>query len=45
VLDKYLQAVEGDGAEISHEWRIEVELARGSLDGANTAAKCVHLIL
>ncbi|KAJ7272532.1 hypothetical protein B0H12DRAFT_583920 [Mycena haematopus] len=40
-LDKCLQGIEGEGGEIPTEWRlwrVELELARGNLDGANTAA-------
>ena len=41
-LDKCLQGIEGEGGEIPTEWRlwrVELELARGSWDAANTAAK------
>lgn len=41
-LDKCLQAIEGEGGEIPAEWRIwrvELELARGSWEAANMAAK------
>ncbi|KAK7031447.1 hypothetical protein R3P38DRAFT_3393378 [Favolaschia claudopus] len=40
-LDKCLQGIEGEGGEIPVEWRlwrVELELARGSIEGANTAA-------
>ncbi|KAJ7230506.1 hypothetical protein GGX14DRAFT_583593 [Mycena pura] len=40
-LDKCLQGIEGEGGDIPTEWRlwrVELELARGNLDGANTAA-------
>ncbi|TFK37408.1 hypothetical protein BDQ12DRAFT_705873 [Crucibulum laeve] len=40
-LDKCLQAIEGEGGEIPAEWRIwriELELARGNWDAANSAA-------
>ncbi|KAJ7460673.1 hypothetical protein FB451DRAFT_1096425 [Mycena latifolia] len=40
-LDKCLQGIEGEGGEIPTEWRlwrVELELARGNLEGANTAA-------
>ena len=41
-LDKCFQGIEGEGGEIPIEWRVwrvELELARGSWDAANTAAK------
>jgi DnaJ family protein C protein 7 len=41
-LDQCLKAIEGEGGEIPTEWRIwriELELARGNWDGANTSAK------
>ena len=41
-LDKCLQGIEGEGGEIPIEWRIwriELEVARGNWDGANTSAK------
>ncbi|KAJ7089731.1 hypothetical protein B0H15DRAFT_269331 [Mycena belliarum] len=40
-LDKCLQGIEGEGGEIPTEWRlwrVELELARGNLEGANNAA-------
>ncbi|KAJ6469745.1 hypothetical protein C8R47DRAFT_766780 [Mycena vitilis] len=40
-LDKCLQGIEGEGGEIPTEWRlwrVELELARGNLEAANTAA-------
>ncbi|KAF7309458.1 hypothetical protein MIND_00316600 [Mycena indigotica] len=40
-LDKCLQGIEGEGGEIPIDWRlwrIELELARGNLDSANSAA-------
>ncbi|KAG6829473.1 hypothetical protein H0H87_011344 [Tephrocybe sp. NHM501043] len=40
-LDKCLQAIEGEGAEIPTEWRtwrVELELAKGNWDAANIAA-------
>ena len=43
-LDKCLQSIDGEGGEIPTEWRVwrvELELARGSWDAANAAAKCV----
>lgn len=43
-LDRCLQAVEAEGSEIPTEWRqwrVELELARGNWDGANSAAKWV----
>lgn len=43
-LDKCLQSIEGQGGEVPAEWRlwrIELDLARGNWDAANTAAKCV----
>ena len=41
-LDQCLQGIEGEGGEIPIEWRIwriELELARGNWEGANTSAK------
>lgn len=41
-LDQCLQGIEGEGGEIPIEWRIwriELELARGNWDAANTSAK------
>ena len=41
-LDKCLQGIEGEGGEIPIEWRIwkiELDLAKGNLGGANTSAK------
>jgi DnaJ family protein C protein 7 len=43
-LDRCFTSIEGEGSEIPTEWRVwrvEMELARGNLDQANTAAKCV----
>lgn len=43
-LDKCLQTIEAEGGEIPLEWRIwkiELELSRKNLEGANSAAKCV----
>lgn len=43
-LDKCLQAVDGEGAEVPVEWRVwrvQVELGRGNWDAAGTAAKYV----
>jgi hypothetical protein len=43
-LDRCLRVVEAEGSEIPIEWRVwrvEIELARGNWDGANSAAKCV----
>ncbi|KAF9233480.1 hypothetical protein BU15DRAFT_80089 [Melanogaster broomeanus] len=40
-LDKCLQSIEGEGGEVPTQWRlwrIELELARGNCDAANTAA-------
>ncbi|KAJ7355631.1 protein prenylyltransferase [Mycena albidolilacea] len=40
-LDKCLQGIEGEGGEIPTDWRlwrVELELARGNLEAANTAA-------
>ncbi|EIM80318.1 TPR-like protein [Stereum hirsutum FP-91666 SS1] len=40
-LDKCLQSIEGQGGEVPAEWRlwrIELDLARGNWDAANTAA-------
>ncbi|KAF7356927.1 hypothetical protein MVEN_01028600 [Mycena venus] len=40
-LDKCLQGIEGEGGEIPTEWRlwrVELELARGNIEAANTAA-------
>jgi DnaJ family protein C protein 7 len=40
-LDKCLQSIEADGGEVPTQWRlwrIELELARGNCDAANTAA-------
>ncbi|KAJ6624856.1 hypothetical protein B0H10DRAFT_2004434 [Mycena sp. CBHHK59/15] len=40
-LDKCLQGIEGEGGEIPSDWRlwrVELELARGNLEGANIAA-------
>ena len=45
-LDRCLQAVEAEGSEIPTEWRlwrVELELARGNWESANSAAKCVFL--
>ena len=41
-LDQCFQGIEGEGGEIPIEWRIwkiELELAKGNWDGANTRAK------
>jgi DnaJ family protein C protein 7 len=41
-LDACLQGIEGEGGEIPIEWRIwriELDLARGNWDGANSSAK------
>lgn len=41
-LDKCLNGIEGEGEEIPTEWkvwRLEMELAKGNLDTANSAAK------
>lgn len=41
-LDQCLQGIEGEGGEIPIEWRIwriELDLAKGNWDGANTSAK------
>ena len=46
-LDKCFQGIEGEGSEVPAEWRVwrvELELTRGNLDAAETAAKCVHLV-
>lgn len=43
-LDKCFQGIEGEGSEVPPEWRVwrvELELVRGQLDAAETAAKCV----
>jgi hypothetical protein len=43
-LDRCLRVVEAEGSEIPIEWRVwrvEIELARGNWDGANSAAKYV----
>jgi DnaJ family protein C protein 7 len=43
-LDRCLQVVEAEGSETPTEWRVwrvEIELARGNWDGANSAAKYV----
>lgn len=43
-LDRCLRVVEAEGSETPIEWRawrVEIELARGNWDGANSAAKCV----
>jgi hypothetical protein len=42
--ERCLRVVEAEGSEIPIEWRIwrvEIELARGNWDGANSAVKCV----
>jgi len=44
-LDRCLRVVEAEGTEIPIEWRVwrvEIELARGNWDGANSAAKYVY---
>lgn len=41
-LDKCLQSIDGEGGEVPTQWRlwrVELELARGNWDAANTAAK------
>jgi DnaJ family protein C protein 7 len=41
-LDQCLQGIEGEGGEVPIEWRIwriELELARGNWEAANTGAK------
>lgn len=46
-LDRCLRAVEAEGSEIPIEWRIwrvEIELARGNWDGANSSVKCVFFL-
>ena len=43
-LERCLGAVEAEGSEIPIEWRIrwiEIELAQGNWDGANSAVECV----
>jgi DnaJ family protein C protein 7 len=43
-LDRCLAVVEAEGSEIPIEWRlwrVEIELARGNWDSANSAAKYV----
>lgn len=47
-LDRCLGVVEAEGSEIPIEWRlwrVEIELARGNWDSANSAAKYVALSL
>ena len=47
-LDKCLCVVGAEGSEIPVEWRVwrvEIELARGNWDGANSVAKCVPFCL
>jgi DnaJ family protein C protein 7 len=47
-LDRCLRVVEAEGSEIPIEWRVwrvEIELARGNWDGANSAAKWVPFAL
>jgi DnaJ homolog subfamily C member 7 len=47
-LDKCLQGIESEGEEVPTDWRIwrvELELAKGNWENANSAAKCVFLIL
>ena len=47
-LERCLRVVEAEGSEIPIEWRIwrvEIELARGNWDGANSAVKCVAFSL
>jgi DnaJ homolog subfamily C member 7 len=47
-LDRCLLAIEAEGSELPTEWRlwqVEIELARGNWDGANSAAKCVSPLL
>lgn len=46
-LERCLRVVEAEGSEIPIEWRIwrvEIELARGNWDGANSAVKCVGFL-
>lgn len=46
-LDKCLQGIEAEGAEVPTEWRVsrvELELARGNWDAANSSAKYVLYI-
>ena len=41
-LDKCFQGIEGEGGEIPIEWRIwriELDIAKGNWEGANTGAK------
>lgn len=43
-LDRCLQAIEAEASEIPTEWRqwrVEIELARGNWDAANSTAKYV----
>ena len=45
-LDRCSQVIEAEGSEIPTEWRlwrVEIELARGNWDGANSATKYVSL--
>jgi DnaJ family protein C protein 7 len=47
-LDRCLRVVDAEGSEIPIEWRVwrvEIELARGNWDGANSAAKYVPFTL
>ena len=47
-LDKCLCVVKAEGNKIPIEWRvwrIEIELARGNWDGANSTAKCISFCL
>jgi DnaJ family protein C protein 7 len=47
-LDRCLLVIEAEGSEIPTEWRqwrVEIELSRGNWDGANSAAKCVSLLV
>jgi DnaJ family protein C protein 7 len=47
-LERCLGVVEAEGSEIPIEWRIrriEIELAQGNWDGANSAVECVFFPL
>lgn len=44
-LEKCFQGIEGEGSEVPTEWRmwkVELELTRGNIDAAETAAKYVY---
>jgi len=46
-LDKCLQSIESEGAEVPMEWRcwrVELELCKRNLDGASAAAKWVFFL-